>query len=66
MLIGGGAQAIQQYLGAGLIDEFQVHISPMMLGSGARLFENLERPPEIELVRTVESPAVTHLKYRVK
>jgi dihydrofolate reductase len=66
VLIGGGAKTIQQYLGAGLIDEFQVHISPMMLGAGERLFDNLDRVPEIELVRTVESPAVTHLKYRVK
>ena len=65
VLIGGGAKAIQQYLGAGLIDEFQVHISPMMLGAGERLFDNLDRVPDLELLRTVESPAVTHLKYRV-
>ncbi|MGH2981348.1 MAG: dihydrofolate reductase family protein [Solirubrobacterales bacterium] len=65
VLIGGGAKAIQQYLGAGLIDEFQLHVSPMMLGSGARLFDNLDRLPDLELLRTVESPAVTHLKYRV-
>jgi dihydrofolate reductase len=66
VLIGGGAKAIQQYLGAGLIDEFQVHVVPRMLGGGARLFDNLEQLPELELLRTVESPAVTHLKYRVK
>jgi len=65
VLIGGGAKAIQQYLGAGLIDEFQVHVVPIMLGGGARLFDNIERLPELELLRVVESPAVTHLKYRV-
>lgn len=64
--IGGGAQAIQQYLGAGLIDEFQVHVAPIVLGAGERLFDNLEKLPEVELLRTVESPAVTHLTYRVK
>jgi len=66
VLIGGGAKAIQQYLGAGLIDEFQVHVAPVMLGDGERLFDNLERLPDLELLRVVESPAVTHLKYRVK
>ena len=65
VFIGGGAQAIQQYLGAGLIDEFQLHVVPRLLGGGEPLFEHLEKLPELELLRTVESPAVTHLKYRV-
>jgi dihydrofolate reductase len=64
--IAGGASAIQQYLKAGLVDEFQVHVAPMLLGDGARLFENLEDDlPELEVTRVIESPAVTHVKYRV-
>jgi dihydrofolate reductase len=64
--IGGGADVVQQYLGAGLIDEFQVHVVPVFLGGGVRLFDGLVgRPPTLELTRVIDSPAVTHLRYRV-
>jgi dihydrofolate reductase len=64
--IGGGAEVIQQYLGAGEVDEFQLHIVPVLLGGGVRLFDGLDGElPQVELVRTVESPRVTHLEYRV-
>ncbi|HZI92592.1 MAG TPA: dihydrofolate reductase family protein [Thermoleophilaceae bacterium] len=64
--ISGGANVAQQYLKAGLLDEFQVHVSPVLLGAGTRLFDDLgSRPPELEVTRVVESPAVTHLTYRV-
>ena len=64
--ISGGAQAIQQYLAAGLVDEFQVHVVPLFLGAGERLFDDLGGTlPTIELIRTVASPTVTHLRYRV-
>ena len=62
--VGGGAEAIQQYLRAGLLDELQVHVAPMLLGQGTRLFDRLE-PADLEIIRTVESPAVTHIRYRV-
>ena len=65
--VGGGAQAAQQYLAAGLVDEMQLHVVPMLLGEGARMFENhvTEPPRELEHVRTSESPTgVTHVKYR--
>ncbi len=62
--IAGGASVIQQALRAGRVDEFQLHVSPLLLGRGVRLFEEGD-PPEIELTRTIASPAVTHLKYRV-
>ena len=66
VLIAGGANAIQQYLEAGLIDELQVHVVPRLLGHGERLFENLGvELPELEAIRVIESPKVTHLKYRV-
>jgi dihydrofolate reductase len=64
--LGGGANVAQQYLKAGLIDEMQIHVVPLLLGSGVRLFENLGRElPELECIRAIESPAVTHIKYRV-
>jgi dihydrofolate reductase len=63
--IAGGAAVIQQYLGAGLVDEFQVHVAPLLLGSGTSLFGELGRDVALEVVRVLESPAVTHLKYRV-
>jgi dihydrofolate reductase len=67
VVIGGGAKVAQQYLEAGLLDELQIHIAPVLLGGGVRLFENhlgSERR-EIECTRVIESPTVTHLRYRV-
>jgi len=64
--IAGGADVIQQYLRAGVVDEFQVHVAPVFLGDGVRLFDGLGNDEiELEVVRAVESPLVTHLKYRV-
>jgi dihydrofolate reductase len=64
--IGGGANTVQQYLDAGLVDEMQIHIVPVLLGAGIRLFEGIG--PELvklETTRVIESPAVTHLRFRV-
>jgi dihydrofolate reductase len=63
--IGGGANTIQQYLSAGLIDEFQIHVVPLLLGGGVRLFDQAPTDLEVENTRVIESPRVTHLKYRV-
>jgi dihydrofolate reductase len=65
--IAGGASTIQQYLRAGLVDELQVHVAPLLLGAGLRLFDGLEGAG-IELERTdaIDSPRVTHLRFRVK
>ncbi len=64
--VAGGANVAQQYLKSGLLDELRVHVAPLLLGDGTRLFDHLG-PYQIELrvVRVVESEAVTHLKYRV-
>lgn len=64
--VGGGARTIQQFLNAGLVDEFHVTVSPVLLHSGIRLFDHLD-PGRItlELAETIPSPRVTHLKYRV-
>lgn len=67
VLIAGGGQVIQQALRAGLVDELQVHVAPVLLGDGQPLFDRLRAGNiELEPVRVVDSPAVTHLKYRVK
>ncbi len=63
--VAGGANVVQQYLRSGLLDEFQVHVCPVLMGDGIRLFDDLgPHHIELEIVRVVESEAVTHLKYR--
>jgi dihydrofolate reductase len=64
VLLAGGAEAAQQCLAAGLVDEMQLSLVPILLGSGARLFDNLEGVEGFEQVEAVEAPGVTHLKYR--
>jgi dihydrofolate reductase len=64
VMIPGGASAVQQYLAAGLLDEIYVHIVPVILGAGERLFENVG-DPVLEPIKVVASPTVTHVKYRV-
>ena len=65
--IAGGAKIAQQYLQAGLLDEIQLHVAPVLLGDGVRLFENHlgSELREVECTSVIESPAVTHLRYRV-
>jgi dihydrofolate reductase len=64
--VAGGANVVQQYLRAGSIDELQIHVAPLLLGDGVRLFDELgaERPA-LEVTRVIASPAVTHIRYRV-
>lgn len=64
VLISGGAQAAQQYLAAGLVDELQLHVVPLILGGGARLLDDVG-DLKLEQLRVVEAPGVTHVKYRV-
>jgi len=61
--IAGGADAIQQYLRAGLVDEFNLAISPVMFGGGPRLFAGIGRDVAVGLVETIASPRVTHVRY---
>lgn len=65
VFIGGGADAINQFLAAGLVDELELHVVPIILGGGARLFAGVGPDLRLEPIRTVEAPGVTHLKYRV-
>jgi dihydrofolate reductase len=64
--IGGGAETIQQYLRAGLVDEFMIHLVPILLGSGARLLDGLDGSHlQVESTTVIGSPEVTHLSYRI-
>jgi dihydrofolate reductase len=61
-----GARTTQLALAAGVLDELQIHLVPVLLGQGEPLFEDM--PPdhiELELLRAVDGPGVTHLRYRV-
>jgi dihydrofolate reductase len=64
--VAGGASAIQQYLGAALLDELEVNLVPLLLGGGERLFESVD-PASVQLEqdRVVGAPGVVHLRYRV-
>ena len=62
--VAGGAETAQQFLKAGLIDEVQIHLVSMLLGNGLRLFDHLG-PTKLERIRVLESPGVTHLRFRV-
>lgn len=65
--IGGGADVIQQYLAAGLVDELRLHLAPVLLGGGKRLFDHLgSQAIELERTGVVESPFATHLSFAVR
>lgn len=62
--LAGGANVAQQYLRAGLVDEMEIHLVPVLLGGGERLFEDIGNDLHgLELVRTVPTPRVTHLRF---
>jgi dihydrofolate reductase len=68
VVIGGGADVAQQYLRAGLVDEFQLHVVPVFLGQGTRLLEGLPDFTKLQIERTqvLASPTgVIHARYRV-
>lgn len=61
-----GADLAQQYLKAGLVDELVLQIAPVLLGSGTRLFDHIgDTPIELVTTRSLQSPAVTHLRYEI-
>jgi len=62
--IQGGATTINQYLAAGLIEELRLHIVPLTLGVGTRLFEGVP-PLKLEQVKSRAATSVTHVTYRV-
>lgn len=64
VVIAGGANAVRQYLAAGLIDELLLHIVPVTLGAGERLLEGVGGL-KLDPVEVVASPTVTHVRYRL-
>ena len=65
VMLWGGAQVVNQYLAAGLLNELELHVVPVLLVDGARLFDSVGAEVKLEQVRAVEAPGVTHLKYSV-
>jgi dihydrofolate reductase len=64
--IAGGAHVIRQAIKAGLLDELQIHLVPVLFGEGIRLFEDMgPGQTELKCTRVVDSPAVTHLRFRL-
>ena len=61
-----GGYTAQQALAEGVLDELQLAQVPVLLGRGRRLFDVLPREVELEVVRVIDTPAATHLRYRVK
>jgi len=64
--IQGGANTIQQFLNAGLVEEFFIHIAPVFLGSGIRLFDGINKDIyDIKIVEIIPSDSTTHLRYKL-
>jgi dihydrofolate reductase len=65
--IAGGADVIIQYVNAGLVDEFAVALSPVLLGAGRRLFDGIDASRvSLDPMEAISSPMVTHLRYAVR
>lgn len=61
-----GAYTAQRALDAGVLDELQIHQIPVLFGSGRRLFDVLPLRIELEIVRVIDTPEATHIRYRVR
>jgi dihydrofolate reductase len=61
----GGASVIQQALNAGLVDRIHLHIAPVILAAGTKLFDNLSESIELERIEVIESQFATHMRYRI-
>jgi dihydrofolate reductase len=61
-----GAYTAQRALNAGVLDELQIHQIPVLFGRGRRLFEVLPSRVELEIVRVIDTPEATHIRYRVR
>ncbi len=61
-----GAYTAQRALEAGVLDEVQIHQIPVLLGDGRRLFDVLPSQIELEIVRVIDTPEATHIRYRVR
>lgn len=60
-----GASLAQSAIEAGVLDEIQIHQVPVLFGGGRRLFELLPTRTELEIIRVIDTPEATHLRYRI-
>ncbi len=65
VVVAGGADTAQQFLRAGLLDEVHLHVVPVVLGAGLRLFDHLDAPIKLETTGIIEAPNVTHQYFRI-
>jgi riboflavin biosynthesis pyrimidine reductase len=66
VVVRGGAAIGRQFLAAGLVDEIVVHPAPVLLGAGRRMFDDTDADHvDLEVLEVVDTPAATHLRYRV-
>ncbi|GGQ16498.1 dihydrofolate reductase family protein [Streptomyces roseolilacinus] len=63
--VSGGAHTARQYLNAGLVDELELHVVPLLLGGGVRLFDGVDPALRLAKDRVVDAPDVTHVRYRI-
>jgi dihydrofolate reductase len=61
-----GAYTAQRAIAAGVLDEIQIHQIPVLLGAGRRLFDVLPSLAELEIIRVIDTPMATHIRYRVR
>ena len=61
-----GAYTAQRALEAGVVDELQIDLIPVLFGAGRRLFDVLPSRIELEIVRVIDTPPATHIRYRVR
>jgi dihydrofolate reductase len=61
-----GAYTAQRALEAGVLDELQIHQIPVLLGQGLRMFDVLPSPVELDVIRVIDTPEATHIRYRVR
>ena len=64
-VLGHGAYTAQAALAAGVLDELQIHQVPVLFGGGRRLFEVLPERIELKIVRVIDTPQATHIRYRI-
>ncbi|MFG3493815.1 dihydrofolate reductase family protein [Streptomyces sp. NPDC047928] len=63
--VSGGASTVRQYLNAGLLDDLELHLAPLLLGGGVRLFDGVDPDIRFSVDRVVDAPDVTHVRYRI-
>jgi len=66
IVVMGGGNIASQCIKAGLLDEIRIHLAPVLLGKGIRLFDDIgSMPVELQSTMVSESPGVTHLRFRI-